>query len=180
MSKESRLLSLVLRHKPEEIGITLDKNGWADVKDLLKGMAARGNKITMAELEDMVANNDKQRFAFNETKTKIRANQGHSIEVDLELIETQPPDILYHGTASSSLDAIFKTGISKMNRQYVHLSADMKTAIKVGSRHGKPVVLEIKAALMSADGYKFWRSSNGVWLTDQVPAKYISVDYVYK
>lgn len=180
MSKESRLLSLVLRHKPEEIGITLDKGGWAVVSELLKGMSARGNKITMAELEEIVATNDKQRFSFNETKTKIRANQGHSVSVDLGLKPVVPPKILYHGTAISNLDVILKTGIKKMNRLHVHLSADVATASKVGSRHGKPVVLEVNAEAMHKDGHAFFQSANQVWLTDKVPVEYILVNYIYK
>lgn len=180
MSKDSRLLSLVLRHKPEEIGISLDKNGWALVSDLLKGMAARGNKITMAELEEIVATNDKQRFSFNDNKTKIRANQGHSVKIDLDLKALVPPAVLYHGTAQKSINGIMKIGLDKMNRRHVHLSADKETALKVGSRHGKPVILEINSKAMHDIGHTFWQSENGVWLTDKVPVEYITILYEQK
>jgi len=177
MSRESKILSLVLRHKPEVIGITLDKNGWVLVSDLICGMKNYGRPITMVELENIVATNDKKRFAFNDDHTKIRANQGHSVEIDLALTETTPPPILYHGTAQSSVESIKQSGLTKMKRQHVHLSADKETAIKVGSRHGKPVVLKINTAQMLVDGYKFYQAANGVWLTDKVPYEYISFNY---
>ncbi|SFW78255.1 RNA 2'-phosphotransferase [Chitinophaga sancti] len=169
----SKFLSLILRHQPELIGLKLDTNGWADV-DTLLALAARRKRITKAELETIVAESDKQRFAFNEDRTKIRANQGHSIHVDLELPVTTPPEFLFHGTTGAFVSDILKTGIQKMSRQYVHLSVDKSTATKVGSRRGVPVILTIRSGDMYRDGIPFFVSANGVWLTDHVPAKYIS------
>lgn len=171
---KSKFLSLILRHQPELIGLKLDPNGWADVDTLLALASARHKRITKDELEEIVANNDKQRFAFNEDHTRIRANQGHSIKVDLELPVQTPPEFLYHGTTISTLADIYKTGIKKMSRQQVHLSVDKETATRVGSRHGTPVILTIRTGDMHRDGIPFFISANGVWLTDHVPAKYIS------
>jgi putative RNA 2'-phosphotransferase len=165
----SRFLSLVLRHKPEKAGITLDANGWADVAALIEGMNESGRTaVTIENIKEVVASNDKQRFAFSDDYTKIRANQGHSVSVDVELVETEPPAVLFHGTAAGSVRGIFENGIRPKTRLYVHLSADEETAVKVGRRHGKPVVLSIDAARMHEDGYKFFLSANGVWLTEYV------------
>lgn len=165
--KISRLLSLVLRHKPESIGLHIDSNGWAKVDELLK----KAN-IDMETLEDVVATNNKKRFAFNDDKTKIRANQGHSIKVDLELESLKPPNYLYHGTSTRFLKSIYEQGLVAGRRQQVHLSSNSETALNVGSRHGKPIILVIDTKSMFADGYKFYLSQNNVWLTDYVPAKY--------
>jgi len=173
--KASKMLSLVLRHKPEAISITLNKNGWALVSDLVLGMGKHGHSITMLELEEIVASDNKQRFSFNADRTKIRANQGHSIEVDLELEEQQPPDLLYHGTAYDFLDRIVREGLKRMNRQFVHLSLNKETALKVGRRHGKAVVLEVNAKQMCVDGFKFYISENGVLLINAVPFKYLRI-----
>jgi putative RNA 2'-phosphotransferase len=172
--KLSKFLSLILRHKPETIELTLDENGWADVAELIY-LANKHNKtpLTQALLKEIVVNNDKQRFAFNEDKSRIRANQGHSITIDLDLIPQTPPDILYHGTATRFIESIRDRGLIAQSRQHVHLSLDKETAIKVGSRHGKPVVLNIWAAKMHLAGFEFFRSNNGVWLTKQVPVEYI-------
>lgn len=172
---KSKFLSLILRHQPELIGLKLDKNGWADVATLLALASARHKHITKDELETLVAESDKQRFAFNEDHTKIRANQGHSIQVDLELPTQTPPEFLYHGTVGRSVADIRANGIQKMSRQHVHLSLDKETAIKVGSRRGIPVILVIRSGDMHRDGIPFYLSANGVWLTDHVPPKYISV-----
>ena len=173
IEKLSKFISLILRHKPEEIGITLDEHGWAKVEDLINGINKSGRHIDMNVLEEIVKTDSKQRYSFNEDKTKIRANQGHSIQVDLELKKLAPPNILYHGTATKSLEGIKSQGIKSMSRQYVHLSKDFETAKQVGSRHGKPVILIIDAKRMYEDGIKFYLSENGVWLTEYVDPKYI-------
>lgn len=175
LAKISKFLSLVLRHKPETISIKLDENGWADVAELLEKLNAYGITIDSATLTTVVTTNNKQRFSFNETLDKIRANQGHSIEVQLDYILQQPPEILFHGTGEKFVGSIMKSGIDKRNRHHVHLSKDFETAHAVGQRHGKPIVLEIIAAQMYADSYKFYLSENGVWLTDYVPVNYIRV-----
>ena len=164
----SKFLSKILRHDPGIIGVQLDQNGWADVQDLIQRLKWRIN-----ELEFIVANNNKKRFEFNQDKTKIRACQGHSLNVDLDLTPKQPPTILYHGTSESVVDSILASGIEKRNRTHVHLSLDHATATKVGQRHGKPVVLEIDAETMFKDGCKLYLSTNNVWLTDFVDKKYI-------
>jgi putative RNA 2'-phosphotransferase len=172
--KFSKLLSLLLRHKPEEIGLTLDENGWADVNELLARLHKTGKTRTKDDLRQVVANNDKKRFSFNADETKIRANQGHSVtNVDLKLEAVEPPPYLYHGTAERNLKAILNEGIQKMKRQHVHLSKDKGTASHVGARHGKPIVLIINAKQMYEDGISFYLSDNNVWLTDFVDAKYI-------
>lgn len=171
----SKFISLVLRHKPEQIGLTLDKHGWAKVDDLLSRLNANQNQIDMEILEEIVRTDSKQRYSFNEDKTLIRANQGHSINVDLQLEECKPPNILYHGTATKYLDSIMEGGILSKSRQHVHLSKDIETAVNVGSRHGKVVVLKVNSEEMHKDGCKFFLSSNGVWLTDKVDKKYITV-----
>lgn len=170
----SKLLSLVLRHKPEGIGLQLDNNGWADVNELLTKLEKKNVEISMNELKEIVETNDKKRFVFNEDSTRIRANQGHSIEIDLALTPTPPPAFLYHGTAEKNLNSIFENGIQKMNRQHVHLSKDKETALKVGLRHGKALVLTILSGQMQQDGIDFYQSENGVWLTDFVATQYIS------
>ncbi len=169
----SKFISLVLRHKPEEVGLLLDEQGWATVDELIEKMNSKGRHINMDILQEIVSTNDKKRFAFNEDKTKIRASQGHSIEVKLNLEPVLPLDILYHGTAIKNLDSILLHGLQKQNRQHVHLSATIETAIAVGSRHGKPVVLTIKAKAMHEAGHLFYLSANNVWLTDHVPIEFI-------
>lgn len=172
LTKTSKYISLILRHKPETIGITLDEHGWANVDELIAGMA-RTRFFDMSMLEEIVRTDNKQRYSFNEDKTLIRANQGHSVPVDVELPETVPPAILYHGTAERFVNSIGAQGLIPMSRLYVHLSKDTETAMKVGSRHGKPVVYEIHAGEMCTDGYVFYLSVNGVWLTKSVPVKYM-------
>lgn len=171
----SKFLSLVLRHQPEEIGLILNENGWADVVELMQKAAQKGKRFSMEELEELVATNDKKRFSFNEDKTLIRANQGHSVDIDLALQPVMPPEVLYHGTAEKNLTSILENGIQKMNRQHVHLSKDKETAFKVGSRHGKPVILTINSRQMHQDGLLFYQSDNGVWLTDEVARQYIQL-----
>ena len=166
--KQSKFLSLVLRHKPEEVGLTLESSGWALVSDVLTKC-----KMTMTDLKVIVEQNDKKRFEFNEDMTKIRASQGHSIEVDLKYNSQTPPDYLYHGTPEHTASAILKEGIKKMKRHSVHLSADKETAIDVAKRRGDPVVLTIDAKGMHEDGHEFFLSTNKVWLTEFVPLKYI-------
>lgn len=170
--KLGRFLSLVLRHDPGAAGITLDEHGWADVEQLLAGVNRTGRKIDLPTLERIVRENNKRRYSFSGDHTKIRANQGHSIPVDVELKETEPPKYLYHGTASRFLSAIHREGIRKMSRQYVHLSGDFETAVAVGKRHGAPVVITIDAEAMARDGITFYRSENGVWLCEHVEPKY--------
>lgn len=171
-----RFLCLVLRHHPEVAGISLDAHGWADVGALLQGVCDAGWQIDMETLDRIVQKDNKQRYSFNKDRTKIRANQGHSIRVDVELRKVQPPQYLYHGTAARFLPTIQAEGIQRMNRQYVHLSSDYQTAVAVGRRHGSPVVvLRIEAGAMSQSGVAFFRSENGVWLCDYVPPEYFSV-----
>jgi len=172
--KLSKFISLILRHKPETIGITLDSHGWANVKELLSGINNSGRKINMGLLEEIVRTDNKGRYSFNEDKTLIRANQGHSIQVDVDLKEAEPPKILYHGTATRFLDGIKRDGIKPMSRLYVHLSQNLDTAVKVGKRHGDCVVLGIDAEKMHRDGIKFYLSENNVWLT-----KYVKWEYIY-
>ena len=169
----SKFLSLVLRHQPEEIGLTLDHEGWANVAELIEKMNKKGGKLDFALLQIIVDTNDKKRYSFNEDKTRIRANQGHSVDVDLNLVAQEPPAMLYHGTTSKYIDVIRKHGIQKMNRHHVHLTTTKATALNVGSRHGKPVLLEINALKMHEQSYEFYLSANGVWLTDEVPPAFI-------
>ena len=176
MSKHvSRFLSNVLRHKPDNLGITLDKNGWTDVVELLLKLDEKGKTTTLKELITIVETNDKKRFEFSEDGERIRASQGHSVKVDLKLKNERPPTKLYHGTPNKFVDSILSKGLDKMKRHAVHLSEDIVTADKVGSRRGNAVILEIQSARMFIDGYKFQQSTNGVWLTDSVPAKYIRI-----
>ncbi|MDC8004705.1 RNA 2'-phosphotransferase [Aureisphaera galaxeae] len=172
----SKFLSLVLRHAPEKIGLTLDEAGWANVDELLEKMNGKGPDVDFEVLQYVVDTNNKKRFAFNDDKTKIRANQGHSITIEHGFTPVDPPEILYHGTGAKSVDSILQNGIEKRNRHHVHLSQDRETALKVGQRHGKPVVLEIMATRMQADGHLFYLSENDVWLTDFVPTQYIKKD----
>jgi putative RNA 2'-phosphotransferase len=169
----SKFLSLVLRHQPETIGIELDQNGWTDVETLLKKTNGYGIKLDNETLKHVVETNSKKRFAFNDTFDRIRASQGHSVEIELGYTARKPPAILYHGTGEKSVQSILDTGLEKQSRQQVHLSADLETAIKVGQRHGKPFVFKVLAELMFNDKFEFFISDNGVWLTDNVPAKYL-------
>ena len=173
--KISKNLSFHLRHRPEALGLTLAKGGWVEVDALLGAAAAAGFPITPEELKTVVATNNKQRFAFDKSETRIRANQGHSTAVDLGLIAQSPPDTLYHGTGAQFVPAILREGLSKMRRHHVHLSADMETAYAVGSRHGKPMILQVDAAAMVRDRFEFYRSANGVWLVDRVPPSYLAI-----
>lgn len=168
----SRYISLILRHKPEVINITLDEHGWANVSEMIAGIN-KTQPIDMAILEEIVRTDKKQRYSFNEDKTLIRANQGHSVAVDVELEEATPPENLWHGTAMKYVESINQQGLIPKSRLYVHLSADYATAVNVGKRHGTPTVYKIDTALMAKDGYKFYLSANGVWLTKKVPPKYM-------
>jgi putative RNA 2'-phosphotransferase len=173
MVRLSKFLSLVLRHKPEEIGLTLDNGGWASVSDLLRACDAHGFSISLEELKAVVANNDKKRFSFSEDATLIRANQGHSIDIELGYRPTEPPATLYHGTAERFLNSIMERGLNKGKRRHVHLSKDVATALKVGQRHGKPAALRISSGQMHQEGHEFYLSENGIWLTDHVPPRFI-------
>ena len=168
----SKFIALILRHKPEIIGISLDEHGWANVDELINGIN-KTYALDMEGLEEIVRTDDKQRYSFNEEKTLIRANQGHSVPVDVELEELTPPDVLYHGTGEKYCASIEAQGLIPKSRLYVHLSADYDTAVKVGKRHGKAVVYIIDAARMHTEGYSFYRSVNGVWLTKIVPKEYL-------
>lgn len=169
IKKISKFLSLILRHKPETINLKLDENGWADVDELIA--KSKNIKLTKELINEVVRDDDKQRFIIEENK--IRANQGHSIKVDLELKAVTPPDILYHGTATRFLDSIMQTGLSKQARQHVHLSQELETATAVGKRHGKLVILEVDAKKMFDEGFEFYLSENGVWLTDVVGVRFL-------
>ncbi len=169
----SKMLSKHLRHDPAGLGLELGPGGWVAVDDLLAAYARRGSPISRAVLAEVVAGSDKQRFAFDATGTKIRANQGHSVEVDLQLTAQEPPALLYHGTAEASVAAILREGLRKMSRHHVHLSRDIATAQRVGGRHGRPVVLVVDAAAMRAAGVAFYCSENGVWLVDEVAPAYL-------
>ncbi|WP_194927793.1 RNA 2'-phosphotransferase [Catenulispora pinisilvae] len=169
----SKRMSNWLRHNPGAIGLTMDGAGWVSVDQLLANAAARGERFSREQLDLVVAENNKDRFEFDDTGTLIRARQGHSVPVDLGYAQAEPPDVLYHGTAQSTLTLIWRDGLRPMNRHAVHLSPDTETAVKVGSRHGKPAVLAVAAARMHTDGFQFSVSGNGVWLTDAVPAEYL-------
>ena len=173
-TRVSKFLSLVLRHQPEQIGITLDESGWTLVDALLEGLNRHGLAITFPDLQHVVATNSKRRFALSEDGKMVRANQGHSIEVDLGFTPRQPPDLLYHGTAEKNITSILESGLQKRQRHHVHLSAEQETAIAVGRRYGRPVVLEINAAEMYKAGHIFFLSDNGVWLVDEVPPIYMN------
>lgn len=169
----SKMLSYVLRHEPASIGLDLDSAGWVQVDLLLLQLAKQGRKVSREDLERVVANSDKKRFTLSADLTRIRAAQGHSVEVDLALPPIPPPPVLYHGTTERLFPAILKEGLKPQSRQQVHLSADTETATKVGQRHGKPVVLRIAAQEMTQNGFSFYRADNGVWLTDCVPPEFI-------
>ena len=171
--KISRYLSRHLRHQPDRIGIKLALGGWVAVDELLAACKKHQFAISRAELNEVVANNDKKRFSFDSTGTLIRANQGHSIEVDLQLEPIVPPDVLYHGTSAGAVESILQTGLNKMSRHHVHLSSDIATAKAVGARHGKPVVFAVDSATMHQAGYEFYCSENGVWLVDRVLPEYL-------
>lgn len=172
LTEISKYLSLILRHKPEKIGISLDDHGWANVDELITGIN-KTYKFNKDILEEIVQTDSKQRYSFNEDKTLIRANQGHSISVDVELKKMEPPEYLFHGTGEKYQRAIDLEGLIPKSRLYVHLSTDIDTAIQVGSRHGKPIVYQIQANAMYRDGFEFYLSANGIWLTKRVPIRYL-------
>ena len=178
LTKISKFLSFVLRHKPEAIGLQLDPQGWADIDELIAKAHQSGEMATLDRglIETTVENNDKKRFVISEDGQCIRANQGHSINVDLQLTPKQPPDVLYHGTASRFLESIKAEGLKPGQRQYVHLSGDTETATQVGQRYGKPVVLVIDAKAMHQQSMTFYQADNGVWLTQQVAPNFITID----
>lgn len=170
----SKYLSLVLRHKPDLLNLKMDSEGWVSVDDLIRNFNARQNwRMKRVDLDKVVEENNKKRFAYSADGTKIRASQGHSINIDLNLPESVPEDMLYHGTAKRFLNGIMKEGLKKMDRQHVHLSDNLKTAYSVSSRHGEPIVLVVHAGTMHKNGFKFYKSENGVWLTDNVPKQYL-------
>lgn len=171
--KTGKYICKILRHAPETIGIKLDEHGWARIDELIEGVS-RTHPITREELEELVRTDDKQRYSMNEDRTLIRANQGHSIPVDVELEKVKPPEYLYHGTGEKYLSSIEKQGLIPKNRLYVHLSGDIATALKVGSRHGKPAVYRVAAGRMAEAGFVFYRSVNGVWLTKAVPVEFLT------
>lgn len=175
-TRTSKFLSLVLRHRPETIQLELDENGWTNVQELLQKINLHAFELTLSELKTVVANNTKQRFSFSDDQVRIRANQGHSLNVDLGLQARIPPQVLYHGTASKNLESIRQSGLIKGQRHHVHLSADTETAIKVGQSYGKSVVLKIKAGLMHTQGILFYCSANGVWLTEHVAPYFIDLE----
>lgn len=171
--KYSKTLALVLRHKPEALGLTLDSHGWIEVSKLIKAFRDSGRSLDMIKLQNIVDLNNKKRYEFNGDKTKIRARQGHSVDVDVELEELEPPKVLYHGTARRNIQGIIEEGLKPMSRKYVHLSTDIATAVEVACRHGEPLVLEIDSDAMYQDGQKFYRARNGVWL-----CKFVHPDYM--
>ena len=173
LTQISKFLSLVLRHQPQTIGIQLDRNGWANIDELLEKANNYGIHVDRETLNHIVETNSKKRFAFNDSLDKIRASQGHSIEIELGYTSQKPPELLYHGTGEKSVQSILDTGLQKRKRQHVHLSSDTETAIKVGQRHGKPFVFKVLAEQMYNDNFQFFLSDNGVWLTDNVPTKYL-------
>lgn len=176
LTNTSKYLSLILRHKPEAIGITLDEHGWADVKLLIEGIG-KTRPFDREMLEEIVRTDNKKRYSFNDDKTLIRANQGHSVTVDVELPVEEPPMYLWHGTGQKFEASIDRMGLIPKSRLYVHLSADRETAVKVGGRHGTPVVYRVDTGRMAEDGYIFYHSVNGVWLTKEVPAKYLEKNH---
>ena len=174
LTETSKFISLILRHKPEVINITLDEHGFANVNDMITGINQSGKyKIDRDMLDEIVKTDEKKRYSYNEDHILIRANQGHSIPVDVELEEVDPPEFLYHGTGEKFMASIDKQGLIPKSRLYVHLSPDDETAGKVGQRHGKPVIYLINTGNMKRDGYMFYRSVNGVYLTKKVPANYL-------
>lgn len=175
-TKLSKFLSYVLRHRPEAIGLRLGDGGWVAVDALLAAAARHGTTMTPDRLAEVVATNDKKRFAFNADRTMIRAVQGHSVEVDLGYAAAPPPPVLFHGTVERFLPAILREGIRRGRRHHVHLSADRRTAIAVGARRGRPVILFIDAAAMAGEGHAFYRADNGVWMADHVPPRFLALD----
>ncbi|MBD2095252.1 RNA 2'-phosphotransferase [Trichocoleus sp. FACHB-591] len=173
--KVSKYLSKHLRHQPERLGLTLGAGGWVAVEELLAACAQHQFPLSREELEEVVATSDKKRFSFDATGTLIRANQGHSVEIDLQLEPQVPPDVLYHGTGDRAVAMILQSGLNKMSRHHVHLSKDVETARKVGSRHGRPVIFAIDAAAMDQAGYLFFCAENGVWLVEHVPSEYLTI-----
>ena len=171
--RTSKYLSLHLRHRPERLGLSLAPGGWVEVDALLAAAARDGHPISRAELDQVVAGSDKQRFGFDPSGTRIRANQGHSVAVDLQLEPAEPPGVLYHGTGARTVRTIACDGLRKMRRHHVHLSSDVETARRVGARHGEPVVFAVDAAAMRGAGHVFYRSANGVWLTERVPPEFL-------
>lgn len=169
--RASKFMSLVLRHDPGKIGLELDGSGWARIEDLVQRSNGR---LSDSLVREIVESNDKQRFAISEDGQQIRANQGHSIDIDLGLKPVKPPEILYHGTSERTLPRIQSNGLHRMSRQHVHLSSSIETALAVGRRHGKPVVLSVAAGRMDRDGIRFFKSENGVWLVAAVPPDYLS------
>ena len=169
----SKRMSSWLRHHPESISLTMDGAGWVRVEELLANAKAHGQAFSRSQLDEVVAENNKKRFEFDDTGTLIRARQGHSVPVELGYATAEPPEVLFHGTAQNTLTLIWRDGLLPMKRHAVHLSPEMETAVKVGSRHGKPAVLAVAAARMHAEGYTFFVTGNGVWLTDAVPAEYL-------
>lgn len=174
MVRTSKFLSFILRHKPGEIGLTLEHGGWASVSELLRKANDSGLVMTEAELFRVVAENDKQRFALTPDRAWIRANQGHSIPVELGLESREPPERLFHGTATKNLGSIRRQGLLPGKRQQVHLSSDQATAIKVGSRHGAPMVITVRSLAMHEEGFAYFMAENGVWLTDCVPFRFLT------
>ena len=174
--KLSKLLACVLRHQPGSIGIELDAAGWVPVDELLRQLAARkGRRVTRAKLDEAVATNPKRRFEFDADRRRVRATQGHSVEVDLELPPTRPPETLFHGTAARSLESILREGLTRQKRRHVHLSTDRALMLSVAARHGRPVLLAVRAAELHEAGHAFLHTSNDVWLTDAVPATHLRV-----
>lgn len=169
----SKYLSKHLRHAPAALGLELAPGGWVRVDELLAACQRAGLPISFEQLVEVVVTNGKQRFAFDESRQRIRANQGHSVEVDLELSPLEPPPVLFHGTAAQTLPAIRRDGLLRMSRHHVHLSADVATARTVGARHGRPVVLKVDAAALHQAGFVFFRSQNGVWLVEHVPPRFL-------
>lgn len=169
----SKFLSLVLRHKPETINISMDTQGWVSTDELIEKMNAKGKTLNLEMLEYIVENNNKKRFTFNENKSRIKANQGHSLTIDHGFKAVEPPEFLYHGTAIRFIESIQKTGLDKRNRHHVHLTSDLATAKSVGGRYGKPVILSIKAKVMHAQGFEFYCTENQVWLTEAIPVQFI-------
>ena len=171
----SKFMSYVLRHHPDLIGVSYDRQGWVNIEEMIsKAASAADRHFTKEEMDFVVANNSKKRFEYSTDGLSIRASQGHSIDVDLGYEPAEPPSVLYHGTVAAVLEAINEQGLLKMDRHHVHLSADVETAMQVGGRRGKPVILDVDAAAMLADGHAFYISTNGVWLTAHVPPRYIS------
>ncbi|MEJ7559203.1 MAG: RNA 2'-phosphotransferase [Pedobacter sp.] len=176
ITRISKFLSLILRHQPQRIGIELDAQGWAIVDELLKKANEHGQHLDMELLSYVVDTNNKKRFAFDESKQRIRASQGHSVEVELGYKAQKPPEILYHGTSETSIASILNSGLEKRNRQHLHLSKDRETAVQVGRRHGKPSVFRVLAGEMHHNGYLFYLSENEVWLTDRVPGRFLILE----